>query len=371
MTYVIAQPCVDLKDKACIEECPVDCIYEGERSLYIHPDECVDCGACEPVCPVEAIYYEDDVPEEWAEYYKANVEFFDDLGSPGGRRQARAHQQGPPDHRRPPPAGARRVSRPGVRRQRRRDRADRPPRLPLGLARPRTRSGRAGRPEGSSTSPSGPPSTRPPRSSAPPSARPPTRRGTRRRGGPPTCARPLPRGSPAAAACPASTRPASSRRSGARSSSPGCPTLLGLGPDDTVGIPAVAYPTYDVGARLAGARARVVDGLTALGPVTAATAPRLLWVNSPGNPTGKVLGVDHLAKVVAWARRHGVVVASDECYAELDWRDTEGGGSAGDGERPEHPRPAGLWRRPHRSPGRVLAEQAVQPRRVPGRVRRR
>ena len=60
MTYVIAQPCVDLKDKACIEECPVDCIYEGERSLYIHPDECVDCGACEPVCPVEAIYYEDD-----------------------------------------------------------------------------------------------------------------------------------------------------------------------------------------------------------------------------------------------------------------------------------------------------------------------
>ena len=84
VTYVIAQPCVDLKDKACIEECPVDCIYEGERSLYIHPDECVDCGACEPVCPVEAIYYEDDVPEQWAEYYKANVEFFDDLGSPGG-----------------------------------------------------------------------------------------------------------------------------------------------------------------------------------------------------------------------------------------------------------------------------------------------
>jgi NAD-dependent dihydropyrimidine dehydrogenase PreA subunit len=84
VTYVIAQPCVDLKDKACIEECPVDCIYEGERMLYIHPDECVDCGACEPVCPVEAIYYEDDTPEQWADYYKANVEFFDDLGSPGG-----------------------------------------------------------------------------------------------------------------------------------------------------------------------------------------------------------------------------------------------------------------------------------------------
>src|SRR3954468_19342009 len=84
VTYVIAQPCVDVLDKACIEECPVDCIYEGKRMLYIHPDECVDCGACEPVCPVEAIYYEDDAPEQWKDYYKANVEFFDDLGSPGG-----------------------------------------------------------------------------------------------------------------------------------------------------------------------------------------------------------------------------------------------------------------------------------------------
>ena len=84
MTYVIAQPCVDLKDRACVEECPVDCIYEGKRMLYIHPDECVDCGACEPVCPVEAIFYEDDTPEEWKEYYNANVDFFADLGSPGG-----------------------------------------------------------------------------------------------------------------------------------------------------------------------------------------------------------------------------------------------------------------------------------------------
>jgi NAD-dependent dihydropyrimidine dehydrogenase PreA subunit len=84
VTYVIAEPCVDLLDKACIEECPVDCIYEGARMLYIHPDECVDCGACEPVCPVEAIYYEDDVPEQWSAYTKANVDFFDELGSPGG-----------------------------------------------------------------------------------------------------------------------------------------------------------------------------------------------------------------------------------------------------------------------------------------------
>ena len=84
VTYVIAQPCVDLKDRACVEECPVDCIYEGNRSLYIHPDECVDCGACEPVCPVEAIYYEDDVPVQWADYTTDNAVFFDDVGSPGG-----------------------------------------------------------------------------------------------------------------------------------------------------------------------------------------------------------------------------------------------------------------------------------------------
>ena len=84
MTYVIAEPCVDLLDRACVEECPVDCIYEGERMLYIHPDECVDCGACEPVCPVEAIFYEDDVPAQWGEYTRANVDFFNDLGSPGG-----------------------------------------------------------------------------------------------------------------------------------------------------------------------------------------------------------------------------------------------------------------------------------------------
>jgi NAD-dependent dihydropyrimidine dehydrogenase PreA subunit len=81
MTYIIAQPCVDLKDRACVDECPVDCIYEGNRMLYIHPDECVDCGACEPVCPVEAIYYEDDVPDEWKDYTEANAEFFNDIDS--------------------------------------------------------------------------------------------------------------------------------------------------------------------------------------------------------------------------------------------------------------------------------------------------
>ena len=84
MTYVITSACIDLKDKACVEECPVDCIYEGGRMLYIQPDECVDCGACEPVCPVEAIYYEDDVPDDQAAYIGANAEFFSEIGSPGG-----------------------------------------------------------------------------------------------------------------------------------------------------------------------------------------------------------------------------------------------------------------------------------------------
>jgi NAD-dependent dihydropyrimidine dehydrogenase PreA subunit len=92
MTYVIAEPCIDVKDRGCVEECPVDCIYEGGRALYIHPDECVDCGACEPVCPVEAIFYEDDVPGEWTDFVEDNALFFFDplpgrdipLGSPGG-----------------------------------------------------------------------------------------------------------------------------------------------------------------------------------------------------------------------------------------------------------------------------------------------
>ncbi|NGN91836.1 ferredoxin family protein [Nocardioides sp. KC13] len=87
MTYVIAQPCVDVKDRACVEECPVDCIYEGKRMLYIQPDECVDCGACEPVCPVEAVFFEEDVPEDWEPFVAANVTFFDDLGSPGSAGQ--------------------------------------------------------------------------------------------------------------------------------------------------------------------------------------------------------------------------------------------------------------------------------------------
>ncbi len=84
MAYVITSACIDVKDKACVEECPVDCIYEGIRTLYIQPDECVDCGACEPVCPTEAIFYEDDVPPDEAQYIAVNEEFFAEIGSPGG-----------------------------------------------------------------------------------------------------------------------------------------------------------------------------------------------------------------------------------------------------------------------------------------------
>ena len=97
----------------------------------------------------------------------------------------------------------------------------------------------------------------------------------------------------------------------------GLPTLLGLGPGDVVVHPEVAYPTYDVGARLAAATPWPADGTAQVGP--AAGRVRLVWVNSPGNPDGKVLPVEHLAKVVAWARSIGAVVASDECYAELAW----------------------------------------------------
>jgi succinyldiaminopimelate transaminase len=100
------------------------------------------------------------------------------------------------------------------------------------------------------------------------------------------------------------------------------PTLLGLGAGDVVVHPEVAYPTYDVGARIAGAEPVGADGTAQLGPL--ASRVRLLWVNSPANPTGRVLGVEHLAKVVAWARQHGVVVASDECYAELSWPAADG-----------------------------------------------
>ena len=94
------------------------------------------------------------------------------------------------------------------------------------------------------------------------------------------------------------------------------PSLLGIGPGDTVVIPSVCYPTYEVGVRLAGADVVRADSLVSLGP---ASRVKLVWVNSPANPTGRVLPPAHLRKVVDWARERGAVVASDECYLTLGW----------------------------------------------------
>ena len=84
MAYVIAQPCIGVKDTACVDACPVDCIhpgkkegeFEGATQLYIDPVECIDCGACVPVCPVSAIFALDDLPDEWKEFAKVNADHY-------------------------------------------------------------------------------------------------------------------------------------------------------------------------------------------------------------------------------------------------------------------------------------------------------
>ncbi|WP_221358336.1 bifunctional succinyldiaminopimelate transaminase/glutamate-prephenate aminotransferase [Streptomyces beigongshangae] len=93
------------------------------------------------------------------------------------------------------------------------------------------------------------------------------------------------------------------------------PTQLGLGPGDKVAHPRLAYPTYEVGARLARAEHVAYDDPTDLDPA----GLRLLWLNSPSNPTGRVLSRQELTRIVAWAREHGVLVLADECYIELGW----------------------------------------------------
>ena len=78
MTYVICEPCITVKDKSCIDVCPVDCIKGNDEDpqLYIDPATCIDCGACVAACPVNAIYNETEVPEQWAEYTKINADYF-------------------------------------------------------------------------------------------------------------------------------------------------------------------------------------------------------------------------------------------------------------------------------------------------------
>lgn len=88
MPHVITGACIDVKDGACVKCCPVDCIYEGERTLYIHPDECIDCGVCVSACPTQAIYEDLRLPPEMEHFTAINREFFaahvSGLGSPGG-----------------------------------------------------------------------------------------------------------------------------------------------------------------------------------------------------------------------------------------------------------------------------------------------
>jgi NAD-dependent dihydropyrimidine dehydrogenase PreA subunit len=95
MPYFIGGPCVDVTDRTCMEVCPVDCIYEGARKLYINPSECIDCGACEPACPVEAIASVDLAPPGTEPFVTDNARFFDEplpgraepLGMPGGAEE--------------------------------------------------------------------------------------------------------------------------------------------------------------------------------------------------------------------------------------------------------------------------------------------
>jgi succinyldiaminopimelate transaminase len=93
------------------------------------------------------------------------------------------------------------------------------------------------------------------------------------------------------------------------------PTQLGLGADDLVVIPEIAYPTYEVGARYAGCQVAASDSTVQLGPVR----PALVYLNSPANPHGRILGADHLRKMIAWARERGTLLVSDECYLEYAW----------------------------------------------------
>ena len=84
MTYVIAEPCIGVKDTACVEVCPVDCIhptkeeegFEASDQLFINPDECIDCGACESVCPVNAIFSDAEVPEKWKSFIQKNADYY-------------------------------------------------------------------------------------------------------------------------------------------------------------------------------------------------------------------------------------------------------------------------------------------------------
>src|ERR1041385_5876917 len=112
MTYVIAEPCIDIKDRSCVDVCPVDCIHEAERILVIDPEECIDCAACEPECPVEAIFPEPALPDKWRAAVEINYAYGDGIdvvdrlvekyrgddgdGSAGVREPRRPSPESPP-----------------------------------------------------------------------------------------------------------------------------------------------------------------------------------------------------------------------------------------------------------------------------------
>ncbi|MEV1025289.1 ferredoxin [Streptomyces sp. NPDC050264] len=87
MTFVVTQACVDVQDKSCTQVCPADCIYEGGRMMYINPDQCIDCGACEEACPMSAISYDGDLPDADQQFISLNAEFFDGMDAPKGARK--------------------------------------------------------------------------------------------------------------------------------------------------------------------------------------------------------------------------------------------------------------------------------------------
>ena len=101
MTHIIAEPCIGTKDTACVDVCPVDCIYEGERMFYIHPTECIECGMCESICPVDAIRYADEVEAAEHAFIALNAAAFRKdtvaLEEPGGWKKGDAPLKDPPD----------------------------------------------------------------------------------------------------------------------------------------------------------------------------------------------------------------------------------------------------------------------------------
>ncbi len=352
MTYVIAEPCVDVMDKACIEECPVDCIYEGARMLYIHPDECVDCGACEPVCPVEAIYYEDDVPDSGRTTPRPTPTSSTNSVHPAARRRSARSTT--------TRSGSR-----TCRRRRRMTAADlscptlRPgifPTSPGTASPPQPGAGAPGRDRRPVGWHAGGPGAG--RSSGPRSRVGADSRAIRPRTARPSCAQTA----VAALRAPHGVTGVDPRRRTADD------RLQGAGgvatdaarcsaPATSVVIPELAYPTYEVGARLAGAIPVRADSLTALGP----PGPALVWLNSPSQPHRQVLPVEHLRKVVAWARERGTVVVSDECYLALGWDAAAG----------VDPASRCVRRQSHAAAGGALAVEVVQSRRLPGGFRDR